>query len=324
MQQYHVLGIGNAILDVLSFCEESFLAGKSMTKGTMTLIGEEEAETLYLAMGQAAECSGGSVANSLSGIASLGGRAAFIGKVRDDQLGGIFRHDMRSVGVAFDSIAATTGPATARCLIFVTPDGERTMHTYLGACNQVTEADVEENLVASADITYIEGYLWDQPAAKEAIRKAATLAKKHGKQVALTLSDVFCVDRHRDSFLELIDETVDILFANEAELKALFQTDDFDAAARALQGRCPLAAVTRGAEGSVAITADRMDAIATSPVARVVDTTGAGDLYASGFLYALTHGKDVLACARLGNQCAGEIIQQLGARSQKPLGRLVA
>lgn len=320
MQPTHdVCGIGNAIVDVLTFCDDAELAKLGLTKGAMTLIDETQAEALYAKMGQSTECSGGSVANSLAGLASLGAQCSFTGKVKDDQLGAIFRHDMRAVGVAFDTPAANTGPATARCLIFVTPDAQRTMATYLGACTEVTESDVDAAAIAAAKLLYIEGYLWDQPSAKAAIRSAMAFARQAGRKVALTLSDTFCVERHRDEFNALIDGEVDILFANEDEAKALTQTTGFDAAVKAMHGRCEMVAITRGAQGSAILWGDNRQDVAAQSIPNPTDTTGAGDLFASGFLYGYTRGWEPGACAQLGNHCAGQIIQQLGARSQKPL-----
>lgn len=319
---FDITGIGNAIVDVLSPCEDSALNALALTKGSMTLIDEATGERLYGAMGAATECSGGSAANTLAGIASLGGRCAFIGKVRDDQLGGIFRHDMRAVGVQFDTPAAASGPATARCLIFVTPDAQRTMATYLGACSQVTEDEVDASLIASSGILYIEGYLWDQPHAKAAIRKAFAAAHAGLRRVAFTLSDTFCVERHRTEFLELLP-TIDILFANEHELCALMQTQSFEEAVAKFQGSCAIAAVTRSEKGCVVITREAVLPVAAERIAHVVDTTGAGDLFASGFLFGLARGLELQECAQLGNRCAGVIIQQMGARSTRPLAALL-
>lgn len=321
---YDVAGIGNAIVDVLSFCDDAFIAKHGFTKGAMTLIDAEKAAALYRAIGPSQECSGGSVANTLAGMASLGARGAFIGKVSGDQLGSIFIHDMHAVGVHFTTPTATSDIATAVCMVLVTPDAQRTMGTYIGACSQVSEHDIDEAVIRDAAVTYIEGYLWDAEQAKTAIRKAIYLAKTHGRKVALTLSDTFCVDRHRDEFLDLITHDVDILFANEAELKSLYQTDDFDAALARLSGACEVAAVTRSEKGSVVIFGDRIETVPGLPVPQVTDTTGAGDLYAAGFLFGYTRGWDMRSSAKLGNSCAAEIIQQLGARSLRPLRELVA
>lgn len=320
---FDVVGIGNAIVDVLSFVDEAKLAEEKLAKGTMTLIDGARAEAIYENIGPSTECSGGSVANSLAGLASLGAKTAFIGKVADDQLGSIFTHDMHVTGVHFATPAAAGGPSTASCLVLVTPDAQRTMATYIGACSQVSESDIDEKIICAAQVTYIEGYLWDTENAKAAIRKAVTLAKKSSRKVAFTLSDTFCVDRHRADFLHLIEHYVDVLFTNEAELKSLYKTEDFSAALKELRGICPMAAVTRSEKGSVVLTKDAHEAVSAQNIDKVVDTTGAGDLYASGFLYGLTRGWDVRNCANLGNRCAGEIIQHLGARSLKPLKNLL-
>lgn len=322
--QFDVAGIGNAIVDVLNFTDEAFLEKQVLGKGSMMLVDEARAAALYRQIGTATECSGGSVANTMAGMASLGAKTAFIGKVSSDQLGAIFTHDLKSVGVHFGTKPATSGPSTANCLIYVTPDAQRTMATYIGACTLVSEADIDPQVISNAAITYIEGYLWDTENAKAAIRKAIDLARKADRKIAFTLSDVFCVDRHRDEFHQLIRHDIDILFANEAELQSLYLTEDFDAAINQLRGLCDVAAVTRSEKGCVVVTADAVEAVPTHPVGNIVDTTGAGDLFASGFLFGLTRGWDLKACAALGNRCAGEIITQLGARSMKPLHVLVA
>lgn len=322
--RYHVAGIGSAIVDILSHVKDEFLVVHELPKGGMILVDEARSKALYEQLGQSTECSGGSVANTLAGIASLGGKPVFIGKVASDQLGEIFTHDMRSVGVAYDTKAGGASPATANCLICVTPDAQRTMATYLGACTGLSEPDMDESVIAGAEVLYIEGYQWDMPAAKTAIRKAMTMAKKHGKKVALTLSDTFCVDRFRDEFNALVDGEVDILFANELELLSLTQETDFDAAVRKLQGRVEVAAVTRSEKGAVIVTKDTVEAVAGEKVTKLVDTTGAGDLFAAGFLYGYTQGWSLVASAQLGNKCAAEIIQQLGARALKSLDQLVA
>lgn len=323
-----VVGIGNAIVDVLTFAADAEVAAAGLQKGSMTLVEESTALSLYGKAGQTTECSGGSVANSLAGLASLGTSCAFIGKVKTDQLGGIFTHDMRAVGVQFDSHPMDVGPATATCLIYVTPDAQRTMATYIGACGHVSEADIDESLIASAAITYVEGYLWDLPAAKSAIRKAMRAAREAGRKVAFTLSDTFCVHRHRADFLAMLEEGLDILFCNEAEIMALYETEDFDTALSRASAQCAkkggLIAITRSEKGSVVVTASEVVTVPTQPVAKVVDTTGAGDLYAAGFLYGMAKQWKLDACARLGNSCAGQIITQLGARSQKSLKSLVA
>jgi sugar/nucleoside kinase (ribokinase family) len=322
--KFDVTGIGNAIVDVLSFAEESFLRQHDLAKGSMMLVEETRSQALYQQMGPTTACSGGSVANSLAGLASLGAKTAFIGKVKNDQLGSIFTHDMHAVGVHFNTSMLERGPATANCLVYVTPDAQRTMATYIGACSRVSESDIDETLIQNSAITYIEGYLWDTETAKAAIRKAITLARKAEKKIAFTLSDTFCVDRHRAEFLQLIENDIDILFSNELELKSLYQTSDFETAKEDVRGACGIVAVTRSEKGSVVLTARDTETVPTQPVANVVDTTGAGDLYASGFLYGLTRGWELATCAQLGNRCAGEIITQLGARSMKPLHMLVA
>src|SRR5688572_11542432 len=319
-----VVGIGNAIVDVIAHAEDGFLAAEAMAKGAMTLIEADRAEGLYARMGPAVEMSGGSAANSMAGIASLGGRAGFIGKVKDDQLGAIFSHDIRAAGVSFQTPPAKVGPPTARCLIFVTPDAQRTMNTYLGACVELGPEDVDEALIASARVTYLEGYLWDKPRAKEAFRKAARLAHEAGGKVALTLSDPFCVERHRAEFQELVKGPVDILFANEAEIRALWQVGDFDAALAATKGLVELAALTRSEKGSVVLSGNGAERVPAEPVARVVDTTGAGDLYAAGFLYGLTNGRSPADAARIGAIAAAEVISHVGARPERPLKALVA
>jgi adenosine kinase len=313
--RYDVLGIGNAIVDVIARAEDDFLVAQGMHKGTMALIDESRAQTIYAAMGPAVESSGGSAANTIVGVASFGARAAFVGKVKSDELGQTFAHDIRAANVAFDTKPANAGPSTARCYIMVTPDGERTMNTYLGAAQDLKPADIDEAQVASAAITYLEGYLWDPPQAKEAFVKAAGIAHKAGRRVALTLSDAFCVDRYRAEFLDLIRKgTVDIVFANERELHSLYETADFETAVEALRGEVKLAAVTRSEKGCVVVTRDAVESVAAEPVEQIADVTGAGDLFAAGFLVGLTRGKDHRTAARLGALAAAEIIQHVGAR----------
>jgi len=319
-----VLGIGNAIVDVLAHADEAFLVENDLAKGAMTLIDAERSERLYDRMGPGIEVSGGSAANTMAGIAAFGGRAGFIGKLRDDQLGRVFAHDIRAAGVAFETPPAADGPSTARCLILVTPDAQRTMSTYLGACVELGPDEIDEAAVASAAITYLEGYLWDPPAAKEAFRKAHRIAHDNGRRVALTLSDPFCVDRHRDEFHALVGDHIDILFANEAEIVSLYQVADFDAALQEVRGHCEIAALTRGPKGSVIVANGEVHVIDAQPVAHVVDTTGAGDLYAGGFLYGLARGFDLARCARLGGLAAAEVIGHMGARPEADLARLAA
>ncbi|MBB4287710.1 adenosine kinase [Roseospira goensis] len=321
--RYDVVAVGNAIVDVLSHADEAFLDRHGMHKGAMMLIDKDRAGALYDAMGPGIEMSGGSAANTVAGLASLGARAAFVGKVADDQLGRIFRHDITAIGAQYDTAPLngeagdeTTDKTTARCLIMVTPDGQRTMNTYLGACTALGPDDIDEALFASGLITYVEGYLWDEPRAKEAIVKAARAARDAGRKVALTLSDSFCVDRHRAEFIELTSGFVDVLFANEQEIKALYETDDLDAAIARLKGHAEIAAVTRSEKGSLVIVGDEVLTVPAEPVAQVVDTTGAGDLYAAGFLRGLTSGRSLTDCARMGSVCAAEIISHFGPRPE--------
>jgi sugar/nucleoside kinase (ribokinase family) len=317
--RFGVLCIGNAIVDVLARVEDSFLAKHALTKGMMRLIDEETAERLYADMGPAVEISGGSAGNTAAGIASFGGRAVYFGKVKSDQLGEVFAHDLRAQGVKFDSLHASSGPATARSFILVTPDGERTMNTYLGACGNFTTADVDPEIVASSQITYLEGYLWDRPEAKEAFQMAAQVARQAGRKTAITLSDSFCVDRHRDSFLELIRKHIDIVFANESEICALYQAADFETARERARADCPIAVLTRSEQGSVILQGDATWKVPAQRVAKVVDATGAGDLFAAGFLHGLTTGRPLDQCARLGALAAAEVISHLGARPEVKL-----
>lgn len=323
--RYDVLGIGNAIVDVIARAEDQFLAAQGMNKGSMALIDEARASAIYDAMGPATESSGGSAANTIVGVASFGGRAAFVGKVKDDILGTAFAHDIRAARVTFDTKPATDGPSTARCYIMVTPDGERTMNTYLGAAQDLQPSDIDEAAIAAAAVVYLEGYLWDPPKAKEAFVKAAEIAHRNNRKVALTLSDAFCVGRYRGEFLDLIRKgTVDIVFANEAELKSLYETEDFDAAAKALRGDARLAVVTRSEKGCVVVTRDGVEAVQAMPIDKVVDVTGAGDLFAAGFLVGHSHGKDHRTSARLGALAAAEVIQHIGARPAVALKGLAA
>ena len=318
--KYDVLGLGNAIVDVLARAEDDFLVKQGMHKGGMALIDEARAETIYDAMGPAVEISGGSAANTIVGVAGFGARAAFIGKVKDDQLGRAFAHDIRAAGVTFDTPPAADGPSTARCYVVVTPDGERTMNTYLGAAQDLHPSDVDADMVAGSAITYLEGYLWDPPHAKEAFRKAAKIAHDAKRQVALTLSDAFCVDRYRPEFLELIRSgTVDLLFANERELLSLYQTTDFDAAVKSLRGDAKLAVVTRSEKGCAVVSKAGVETVPAKKIARVVDATGAGDLFAAGFLFGLARGRDHKTAAQLGVLAATEVIQHIGARPEVSL-----
>jgi sugar/nucleoside kinase (ribokinase family) len=319
-----VLGIGNAIVDVIAHADEGFLEREVLAKGAMTLIDADRAEALYRRMGPAVESSGGSVANTMAAIASLGGSGAYIGKVRADFLGEVFRHDLVAQGVRFATPVAASGPGTARCLILITADGQRTMATYLGACVELTPGDIDAALVAAARVTYLEGYLFDPPQAQMAFFEAARIAHAAGRRVALSLSDPFCVARHRARFRDLVAGHVDILFANEAEICALYETADFAAAAVAVTGQVAIAALTRSAAGSVILADGAEHRVAAAPVARIVDTTGAGDLYAAGFLHGLTRGMALPTCGAVGSLCAAEIIGHIGARPERNLSELVA
>jgi sugar/nucleoside kinase (ribokinase family) len=319
---YDVVGIGNAIVDIIARCDEGFLSKHDLAKGFMRLIDAEDANRLYEAMGPAVERSGGSVANSIAGLASFGAKCGFIGRVAADQFGGIFRHDIRSLGVAYDTLPAADGAPTARCLILVTPDGERTMNTFLGASVDFTPEDLDRDLIAAARIVYLEGYLFDREEAKAAFRAAAREAKAAGAKVALSLSDAFCVDRHRDDFRSLVREGADIVFANEKEITTLYQVNSFEEAADAALQDCEMAVLTRSEAGSVIVAAGETIEIEAEPVARVVDLTGAGDLYAAGFLYGLTHGAPLKACGRLGSLAAAEAIAHIGARPEISLRQL--
>jgi sugar/nucleoside kinase (ribokinase family) len=322
--RFDVLGIGNAIVDIISRIEDDFLIRHGMHKGRMALVDETRAEAIYRAMGATIEISGGSAANTTIGLASLGARSAFIGKIKDDRLGHVFSRDIRSAGVSFDTPRAGAGPSTARCYVLVTPDGERTMNTYLGAAQGLEPDDIDAAVVADSAVTYLEGYLWDPKNAKDAFLKAAAIAHAARRTVALTLSDSFCVDRWRDEFLDLVRRrTVDLLFANESELKSLYQTADFDAAIAALREDARLAVVTRSELGCVIVNSTMTQAVPAFPVERVVDATGAGDLFAAGFLLGLTRGRDHATAARIGALAAAEAIQHLGARPKSSLTELV-
>ena len=316
-----VVGIGNAIVDIIARCEDGLVARLGLSKGHMRLIEVDEVKSLYAEMGPAVETSGGSAANTIAGVASFGGRAAFIGKTADDEFGRIFRHDIRSIGVAYDTAASSSGTPTARCLVFVTPDGERTMNTYLGVSPELAEAEVDTGVIGGATITYLEGYLFDRPAAKRAFSLAAATARKAGRKVALSLSDGFCVERHRAEFLDLIRNHVDILFANSDEITALYETS-FDEACARVRKDAALAAVTRSARGSIIISGGTTVEIAADPVTRVVDTTGAGDLYAAGFLYGHATGRSLETAGRLASIAAAEAISHIGPRPLVPLDRL--
>ncbi|MDF1777168.1 MAG: adenosine kinase [Rhizobiaceae bacterium] len=315
MNDLDVLCIGNAIVDIIARCEENFLIDNKITKAAMNLIDAERAELLYSRMGPAIEASGGSAGNTAAGIASLGGQAAFFGKVASDQLGGIYAHDIRAQGVVFQTEPLEKHPPTARSMIFVTPDGERSMNTYLGACVELGPEDVDAAIVAASKVTYFEGYLWDPPRAKEAIRNCAAIAHEHGREVSMTLSDPFCVDRYREEFLELMRSgTVDIVFSNEHEVMSLYQTASLETAVDALEADCKLAIITLGERGSIVARKGQRVSVSAIEINELVDTTGAGDLYASGFLYGYTNGHTLESCARLGSLAAGLVIQQIGPR----------
>jgi sugar/nucleoside kinase (ribokinase family) len=313
---FDVLTIGNAIVDVFSRVEENFLTRHNVTKGMMRLVNEKESSELFDDMGPSTRISGGSGANTAVGVASFGGSVAFIGKVKADELGRVFTHDTRSAGVHFDTVHATAGPGTASSLILITPDGERTMNTFLGACVHLSPGDIDEAVVAAAKVTYLEGYLWDPPLAKQAFKKAAQIAREAGRLVSITLSDSFCVDRHRDSFLELIRNDIDIVFANEKEITSLYQVEHFDEALQRVRKDCAIAALTRSEAGCVIVKGDEVHVVEAHPVEKVVDATGAGDLFASGFLYGFTRDLPLVQCARLGALAAAEVISHVGARPE--------
>ena len=320
---FDVLGIGNAIVDVITRADDTFLGQHGLVKGSMMLIDEERAEALYAAMGPGIEVSGGSCGNTMAGVASFGGKGAYIGKVRDDQLGKVFGHDLKALGVSFDTASATSGPATARCLIVVTPDAQRTMNTYLGACTGLGPADIDATVVGAAKVTYVEGYLWDAPEAKKAVLKAFDAAHAAERLVSITLSDSFCVHRYREEFRDLIRNKVDILFGNEAEIKSLYEVETFEEAMEAARKEAKIAALTRSEQGSIVLRGGETYAVPAAAVGKVVDTTGAGDLYASGFLFGYTHGKPLAECARLGGIAAAEVISHVGARPEQALRKLI-
>jgi len=322
-KEYDVVGIGNAIVDVLGKTDDAYVEAKGLPKGAMSLIDEEQAERLFAELKEPLTASGGSAGNTMAGLASLGGKGAYIGKVRDDVLGGAFRKDISEVGIDFATKPAPDGPSTARCIILVTPDAQRTMATYLGACVNLTPEDVDHEVIKASKVTYLEGYLFDPPEAKRAFVEAAETAHANGRKISLTLSDTFCVDRHRDAFRELVSNHVDILFANEAEILSLYETKDFDTAVREVQKVCQIAALTRSEKGSVILEdGGKVHEIQADKVDELVDTTGAGDLYSSGFLYGHTHGLDLPTCGKLGSIAAAEVISHVGARPLVSLKKL--
>ncbi|MCQ2005825.1 adenosine kinase [Rhizobium sp. NRK18] len=325
MSRFDVLTVGNAIVDILARCDEKFLVDNGIIKGAMNLIDGDRAELLYSRMGPAVEASGGSAGNTAAGVANFGGRAAYFGKVADDQLGEIFAHDIRAQGVHYRTHAKGISPPTARCMIFVTPDGERSLNTYLGACVELGPEDVEADVVADALVTYFEGYLWDPPRAKEAIVECCRIAHEAGRETSMTLSDSFCVGRYRAEFLELMRSgTVDIVFANRDEALSLYETTDFDLALDSIAKDCKLAAVTMSEDGVVIVRGDERIRIPATPIAQLVDTTGAGDLFAAGFLFGYTKGLDLETCGKLGCLAAGVVIQQIGPRPMSSLEDLAA
>lgn len=323
MTKYDVLGIGNAIVDVLAKIDDDFLKKHELEKGGMTLVDEKLSSDIYSDMPAAIEMSGGSGANTIAGLASFGANVAFIGKVKDDELGKIFTHDLRSLGVSYETQPITSGAQTASCLVCITPDAERTMATYLGATKEITTKDVDEGLIKDAEVTYLEGYLWDEPHAKAAIKNAMATAKKHNRKVAFTLSDKFCVDRHRKEFLELIDNYIDILFCNEEEVKSLFEENGLKTAVTNIMGKCEVVVVTLGEKGSLVISPSEEIMIDSIEDLDIVDLTGAGDLYAAGFLYAYTQNKGLKECGWLGTLAASEVIQHVGARPEVKLSTLL-
>lgn len=319
-----VVAIGNAIVDVIARVDDHFIASHGVERGAMTLIDADRGEALYAAMPPGIEVSGGSAGNTAAGLAALGASAGYIGKIRDDLLGKVFRHDITAQGVRFETAPAADGPPTARCLVLVTPDAQRSMNTYLGACVNLTPDDVDPGMIADAQVVYLEGYLWDPPQAKEAFLKAARIAHDSGGKVALSLSDPFCVGRHRAEFQELVRHHVDILFANEHEIVSLFEAKTFDEALQKVRFEVETAALTRSERGSVVVHRDEVHILDAERADRVIDTTGAGDLYAAGFLYGYTQGRDPAACGRIGGICAAEIISHIGARPEADLKKLVA
>ena len=320
--RFDVVGIGNAIVDILARCDDAFLASHGAAKGHMRLVDEQEISQLYDAVGPAIEISGGSAANTIAGIASLGGATAYIGKIADDEFGRIFAHDIRAAGVVYETPPAQSGLPTARSLVLVTPDGERTMNTFLGVSPQLGTAELDSDTIANGKILYLEGYLFDQPEAKAGFREAAQIAKNADRLVSMTLSDGFCVDRHRNEFLEFITADVDILFANESEITALYEVDSFDRAMQRVKADTKLAVLTRSEKGSVIAAGPETITVPAFPVDAVVDTTGAGDLFAAGFLFGYASALDLRRCAELGSLAAAEIISHIGARPEKNLREL--
>lgn len=319
--QFDVLGIGNAIVDMLAEADDALLQRHNLRKGAMALMAEEQAEAIRQSLSNPRQVAGGAVANSCCGIASLGGKAAYIGKVKNDTLGNAFAGDMQKMGVHFETPKAAGGPGTAVSIIAVTPDGQRTMNTFLGASVNLEPGDMNADLIGKAKILFIEGYLWDIEPLRPALRRAAQMAEKAGRQVAFTLSDAWLIDRHRDAMRQFVCDHADILFANEAEIISFYQTPDFDEAANKLARDCSVGVITRSEQGSVIVAGRERIAVAAAPT-KVVDTTGAGDLYAAGFLFGLARGKPLAECGRIASICAAEIISHLGARPETRLADL--
>ena len=323
MSEYDLVGIGNAMVDVLATVDDAFLEEQTLDKGAMTLVDIDRAGEIYAKMPPAQEVSGGSCGNTMAGFASLGGKGVFIGKVRDDQLGDVFRRDMQSIGVDFFTPATTEGPQTGSCLVLITPDAQRTMCTNLGAASNLTPKDIDKDIIQAAKVVYMEGYLFDPPDAQDAFVEAADLAHDAGQKVSITLSDPFCVDRHRHAFQMLVADHTDILFGNEEEIKSLYQVDDFDAALQQVRGHCEIACLTRSSKGSVILSGDEVHIIDPMPLDPVVDTTGAGDQFAAGFLYGYTQGMDLRKCGEIATLTATEVISHVGARPDVNLKELV-
>ena len=323
MSEYDLVGIGNAMVDVLATVDDAFLEEQTLDKGAMTLVDTDRASEIYAKMPPAQEVSGGSCGNTMAGFASLGGKGVFIGKVRDDQLGNVFRHDMQSIGVDFFTPATTEGPQTGSCLVLITPDAQRTMCTNLGAASNLAPKDIDKGIIQAAKVVYMEGYLFDPPDAQDAFVEAADLSHDAGRKVSITLSDPFCVDRHRHAFQMLVADHTDILFGNEEEIKSLYQVDDFDAALQHVRGHCEIACLTRSSKGSVILSGDEVHIIDPMPLDPVVDTTGAGDQFAAGFLYGYTQGMDLRKCGEIATLTATEVISHVGARPEANLKELV-
>ncbi|MBO42302.1 MAG: adenosine kinase [Rhodospirillaceae bacterium] len=324
MTTYDLLGIGNALVDVLAEADDKFLMERDLPKGGMQLVDAHQADGLFEVMRAPHQASGGSCANSMAGFASLGGMGAFIGKVKDDPFGRAFKEDMAAIGCTFAGTPSDEGLPTGRCLVFVTPDAQRTMATHLGAASLLAPEDLDEEVISNSKIVYVEGYLFDQPVAQKAILRAANLAHMAGRSFAVTLSDSFCLDRHRAAFIDLVEHHTDILFANEQEIISLYQTENFEAALRRAEGKIGIVCVTRGEKGAVILGNGKRVEVAAEPVEKLVDTTGAGDQFAAGFLFGLSQSMDLLECGRIGAIAAAEIISHYGARPEENLAALVA